>query len=330
MLRFVWLTLLCWMLLAPVRLHADASDYDQALEAALAAHARGDFTSARASMERAHALSPSARTLRGLAIIAHAQGRHDEAVVWCDAALSSGVQALTPTLRESVEELSARSLQLVAQLRLSLTPVDATVQIDGEQPRRRPDSTVLLPPGAHRLRASAPGFVPYEAALEAQAGAVEVVEVTLAAAPDAAPRRAELMADPQIASMEMAAKARPSFEPPSSGDRWWTRRRRTLTFALGGVGALGGGALLLVAARKFAAVDEACREQPAGACTHTEAERRLDDAHVRPYVRASAGLLAVGGATLVTALVLELWSRRSTERVAVALTPNGALLRARF
>ncbi|HEY6878349.1 MAG TPA: hypothetical protein VI299_10050, partial [Polyangiales bacterium] len=82
MLRFVWLMVLCWVCLAPLCLHAEPpSEYDAALDAALDAHERGDLTSARMSMERAHALLPSARTLRGLAIIAHAQGRHVETVV---------------------------------------------------------------------------------------------------------------------------------------------------------------------------------------------------------------------------------------------------------
>lgn len=317
MLRAVWLILLCWMLSAPVRLHAQSSEYDQALEAALAAHGRGDFPSARTSMERAHALSPSARTARGLAIIAHAQGRHVEAVLFCDAALASEVQALTPALRQSVEELSARSLHMVAQLRLSITPVDAVVQLDGATPSRRSDGTLLLVPGAHQLLVRAPGFTPHERALDVQAGAADVIEIALAPVPVAAA---------PLSPLVTPEAARPA--PPPSHRHWWTPRRRNLTLVLGGVGTVAGAALLIAAARQFADVDQACKRQ--GGCTHDEAERRLDDGHVRPFARASAGLLAVGGATLVTALAIELWSWRSTERATVSLTPYGALLHAKF
>lgn len=329
MLRFVWLTLLCWTLSAPLRLHADSGDYDAALEAALAAHARGDLTTARTSMERAHALSPSARTLRGLAIIAHAQGRHVEAVLGCDAALASEVQALTPRLRDSVEELRARSLRELAWLRLSITPADAAVTIDGQPPSRRADGTLLLAPGTHLLQVSAPGFIAFERVLDAKVGESEGVEVSLAAVPDAAPQLAPVESTAELPKAVIPAEPlQMPLAPPR--DRGWTPRRRNLTLTLGGLGTLGGGALLIVAARKFADVDHACGQQPAGACTHAEAARRLDDAHVRPYLRASAGLLAVGGATLITALTLELWSWRAAERATVALTPNGARLRGTF
>lgn len=346
MARFVWLTVLCWALSAPWRLHAEArpSEYDVALEAALDAHARGDLPSARTSMERAHALSPNARTLRGLAIIAHAQARHVEAVLLCDEALASETQALTPLLRQSVEELRTRSLRAVARVTLTLVPADASLRVDEQPARRARDGTLLLAPGAHRLVVSAPGYTPYEIALAARAGQAAAVHVALAPASadePRAPERVEL-ADPRLAPVDphrderaperviMPTPLLSPIAPPSSHDPWWTPRRRNLTLALGGVGALGGAALLIVAARKFARVDDDCGATAAGACTHAEAEERIEEARVRSYARAGGVLIGVGGATLLTALALELWTRRSGEHLTLGLTPSRAILQTSF
>ena len=84
---------------------APSSEYEVALSEALEAHARGDYGQARIFMERAHSLDPSARTLRGLGIVAFAQGRHPEAIRFLDASLASHVKPLPPELTSGVVEL---------------------------------------------------------------------------------------------------------------------------------------------------------------------------------------------------------------------------------
>lgn len=58
--------------LVPLRTVSAQTTYQTALERSLAAHAAGDQAVARVFMEQAHALEPSARTLRGLGVIAYA------------------------------------------------------------------------------------------------------------------------------------------------------------------------------------------------------------------------------------------------------------------
>lgn len=78
----LWVALLGTLLASLARPAAAWADspYQRALERALTAHAAGDFTEARTAMEEAHALEPSARTHRGLGVVAHAEGRYVAAV----------------------------------------------------------------------------------------------------------------------------------------------------------------------------------------------------------------------------------------------------------
>src|SRR5687768_4923451 len=80
----------------PLTAQAAASNpYEVALSEALASHARGDYAQARIFMERAHQLEPSARTLRGLGIVAFAQGRHLEAIRQLDQSLLASEKPLS-------------------------------------------------------------------------------------------------------------------------------------------------------------------------------------------------------------------------------------------
>jgi Flp pilus assembly protein TadD len=70
---------------------ADSPAYREAIEHGLAEYRAGNFAEARALFLRAHAISPNARTLRGLGIVEYELRNYAEAIVRLRQALASTV-----------------------------------------------------------------------------------------------------------------------------------------------------------------------------------------------------------------------------------------------
>jgi len=310
------------------------SPYERALSQSLAAHARGDYATARTFMEEAHALEPSARTLRGLGIIAHAEGRLVEAVAPLEASLTSTVRPLTPALRSTVQELLGRVLAQVARVRLTLVPSVSTVQVDGREPVLHGRDEILLSPGSHHIDVRAPGRAPHALVLDAQPGTVETVHVVLAPEPTREVLPPATLPPPS-APLVVPVKAASAHDlertvSTAVREHWWSPRRRNLVLAGGGAGVLLSATLLIAAWRKFERLDADCRALPAGGCTRAEAEQRFDDARVRPLAHASVVVGVLGMATLSTALVIELVQRRTRADVHLSVSPQNVTLEAKF
>ena len=318
------------------------TEYQTALDRSLAAHAAGDHVQARVFMEQAHALEPSARTLRGLGVVAYADGRHVDAIFHLEGALSSPVRPLTPELQTAVEELLARSWKEVARVRLSLDPVHSEVTLDGAAPAWHAPNELLVAAGVHRLSVRAEGRLSYVLDLRLAPGASETVHVVLAeqpSAPAGGPALGLQAAAPLVVSSEPTRREHGDLGAPvpvpareSTSLRWWTPRLRNGVLIAGGAVALTSIALWATAARRFGILEEHCAAQPAGGCDQTEADRVLSDSHVPTYQRAAAVTTALAGATLAGALGLTLWQRytRSEPALAVRLAPGELALRGKF
>jgi predicted negative regulator of RcsB-dependent stress response len=82
-----------------------AASQEAALLEAVRAYEAGDMERARVLFEQVHALAPTARTLRSLALVAFRQQRFDDAVMLFEACLASEVKPLTQQMRGDVSEL---------------------------------------------------------------------------------------------------------------------------------------------------------------------------------------------------------------------------------
>src|SRR5262245_44709083 len=96
-----------WISVAGAALAQAPSDYDALLEQAVRASAEKRFLEARELFGRAHALSPSARTLRALGIVSVALADYTSAKRELEAALSDEVLPLTAEQRQEVSEIVA-------------------------------------------------------------------------------------------------------------------------------------------------------------------------------------------------------------------------------
>lgn len=159
---------IAWTLLA-TRVLADDSqsgtpltvqeNYETLINDGMRAFAARRYEVARKAFSRAHALQPSARTLRGLGITDFALENYGLARAELEGALAAQTVRLTPEQRNEVEDLLDWMRNNLGTVRLEYTPAQSRAQIDE---RAVVIGDVLLEPGEHRLRVSAQGFHAHE------------------------------------------------------------------------------------------------------------------------------------------------------------------------
>jgi hypothetical protein len=124
---------------------------------AVAEYDAARYLEAQALFQRAHALSPSARTLRGIGMASFEAGQYVTALRALRAALAERERPLTEPQRRHVTALIARTEVFVARLMVEAHPPDARLQVDGEEPVREEDGSILLDPGVHGITVLGPG-----------------------------------------------------------------------------------------------------------------------------------------------------------------------------
>jgi hypothetical protein len=135
------------------------SEYKRLLDQALSEFRLGNWTEARALFERAHEISPSARTLRAMGLSAFEEKSYAAAIAYLTAGLSDQRRPLSPEQRKEADDAIKRSLNYVAQYELEIVPgdVEATVRVDSREPIVL-DGRLLLDPGKYALEVSAEGY----------------------------------------------------------------------------------------------------------------------------------------------------------------------------
>jgi tetratricopeptide (TPR) repeat protein len=132
--------------------------YDALVQKGIGEYERGNWLEAKVFFERAHALQPSARTLRSLGMTAYELRSYVEASGYLEAALASRDRPLTDSMRVQVENVLREAKAFSARLQVALEPNDARLRVDGQEPTRDNTGRLLLDAGEHELSASAPGF----------------------------------------------------------------------------------------------------------------------------------------------------------------------------
>lgn len=293
-------------------------EYEAVLAQALAFHAQGDYASARISMEQAHALEPSARTLRGLGIVAFAQGQHLAALRFLDGALVSEVKALPAELRTSVEQLCEQIWQQVARYEILLEPVNGELSIDGAAPDFYAPRVVVLEPGSRTIAARAEGRADFTMQLDAKAGARETLRIVLGATP------APIVVEKLVPSQAVLAPGPTAVQRDAPVARF-TPAWRYAALGTGTALILGGGAVWLTGRTRLDQVSEACENMAIGACTRTDARRRYNDKHIGSLIVTSALLTGTGVALLVSVAAIELYRFRQQKPALQALVGPSSL-----
>ena len=262
-------------------------DYESAVERALSANAAHDYATAKRYMEHAHALEPSARTLRGLGIIAYGEGDKVGALRRFEAALAEQTKPLPESLRASVAKLLVEVYAQLGRYELESAP-DAQLSVDDRPAERDAQGRVLLTRGTHKLSLREGASV---RTLDVRIMGGELGRLRF---PDAAPGPASALTAsrpgprPRLASKPSQRDAQPSV-----------RRRNPLAIGLasgGGAVLLASGGLALVARQRFHEAEVDCESM--GGCYPRDKPGVYARHGVDTMTRAAWGS-AIGGGVLL-------------------------------
>jgi hypothetical protein len=157
----------------------EPSGYKAAITAAVEEYEQKNFAEAREQFQRAHALFPNARTLRGLGLTEFELRNYVESVTMLSQALDSDVKRLEGPLRQETEVVLAKARGYVGELYLDLEPATAVVVVDGITRQLAPGKSLALKVGDHVLEFRAEGRLAERRAVQVKGGQVERLRVVL-------------------------------------------------------------------------------------------------------------------------------------------------------
>jgi tetratricopeptide (TPR) repeat protein len=130
--------------------NGESEEYREYVRAALREYQGHNFNEAKAFFAQAHAVSPSARTFRGLGMCSYELRNYVDAINFFEQALGSTNRPLTADMRSEIAGLLRQARTFVTRIQITTQPTWAKVRIDGRlsassrhRPRRRHPS--LLP-----------------------------------------------------------------------------------------------------------------------------------------------------------------------------------------
>ena len=146
----VWLCL-CLIASSAAAQH-DEEAYRALVDRALVELRLQHWSEARVLFSEAHAVLPSAQTLRALGTTAFELRLYTRALNELEAALQHPVRPLDPEQREQVSRLASQARSFVAQATITGVPVDGKLALDGSEIVLPGDLTIVLDPGEHELQ----------------------------------------------------------------------------------------------------------------------------------------------------------------------------------
>jgi len=158
----------------------DSSEYARATERGLAEFGDRNFEEARAHFIKAHALAPSARTLRALGMVEFELKSYVDSVRYLEQALASHVRPLDEQRRKEAETLLETANTYVARYVLHVTPRDALLSLDGSQLDVPSGAPLVLDIGEHVLELRATGYASERRTLRVKGGELNELNVKLA------------------------------------------------------------------------------------------------------------------------------------------------------
>lgn len=187
---YLYATCIVWYASSSLAQPAQSSEpagYRALIGEALAEFDRGHAAEARALFMRAHAVNPSARTLRGIGLASFELRDYPAAIDYLSQSLASSVNPLGGTLRESTELLLERARGYVGLYRLKLSPLTARLWLDGALTAPQPE--LLLDVGTHELVVEAHGFLSARHTVRVNGGEDHALEIALVPLSGTGPER---------------------------------------------------------------------------------------------------------------------------------------------
>jgi len=146
------------------------TQYRGYIQRALQEYGLGHWSEARAFFLRAHELTPSARTLRGIGLASYEMRDYVAAIRHLQLARSDERQPLTDSMQTEAKRQIEEAQSFTAHCKMRVEPATASIQIDGEPAHLEADGTLLLNPGDHEITFEADGYEPARRTLTVNGG----------------------------------------------------------------------------------------------------------------------------------------------------------------
>jgi hypothetical protein len=289
---------------------ASTASYEDTIRHAVEEYSLGHWTEARFFFARAHALSPNARTLRGLGLACYESRNYVEAIGYFKQALQSGEQPLTDKMRTDIAQLMQQAQQFVTRVIVTLDPASAELEVDHVARELAADGVVLLDPGEHQLSASAEGYRPDQHTFHAEGGELRL---DLRLKPAAAGEPALVKGSAQPSAPAAATSSASSDLAPY------------IVMGAGGAALVAGAVLVGIAASDKHAVEHA-----KDGATWPELEPRYNRG--RTFFPVGFALMGVGLAGIAAGLTWKLWpgSQERAPSAQLRVSPWGLALSGGF
>ena len=195
---------------------AKADAYSQVIQDALVEFDAGNYGEARVMFEQAHALRPSARTLRGMGMTSFELKEYVRSEQELNAALIDLRQPLSDAQRKEALALLLRLEHYIGKVHVRTEPDKATVTLDGV---RMASAEFKADLGKHELAAEAPGYRTLTRTISVEGGKTQVLDLKLS------PVDLEASAPPPAPQVTLAPQAPvPSTHSDDGGsvvETWW-------------------------------------------------------------------------------------------------------------
>jgi hypothetical protein len=285
--------------------------YEDLVREAIAAQAAGQFELAHDRFAEAHALSPNARTLRGMGVSSFQASHFARAIGELEGALTHPDKPLGSELVMAVEDLLARARTQVGIVTLSVAPRDADVFVDGEPDARGVDVPLVLDVGRHTLRFAAPMHRDQTLTVDVQLGSRQTAHVNLLkldAPPAPLPVPAQL-AIPERVHTVVEQPALPAWAQSEPARRRHLMRTRAMWSSLGlsaaaGITAYG---LRLGTLHRIDEIKRVCSNyhpETHTDCTVPDRNRQIEDAKIHMFEHSLTATSIIAGAALAAAVTL--------------------------
>lgn len=302
-----WLALACALgaSSASAQPLAEPAAYRPLVDEALTEFDAGRYAEARTLFERAHAVYPNARTLRGIGMAAFELRDYVASAAALEASLASDVRPLTEEQRTAAIALRERALVFVGSFGIGPAPAGTEVRVDGvvTAPAGSIESSarVALAVGSHEIALRAPDGRSVRAAVVVHGGEDEDLGLVIEAHPSAT-----------APGLEIGLPIAPTLPPERAG-------RDDVPWIVLGVGAVGAAAGAVLLAR--GTVDASAVSGAPSATEWADVEVASDRA--LPALAAGGVLAGVGLAAVIGGLVWGLLvTPTSPSRASVTASPG--------
>lgn len=229
-LRLIAIQILALALLSSAHAQsAKPDEYKKVIEGAVLEFDSGNWAEARVLFEQAHALRPSARTLRGMGKVSFELKEYVRAQKELNAALVELRSPLSEEQRHEVLGLLLRIEKYIGRLTIRVKPpeAEAIVTLDGT----RVEGELKLDLGQHDLSIQAPGYRSLHRTISVEGGKTTRLELTLSReGPTRELAQSTAASAPEAAAATLASDdpSQPPLAPASSDpqrdgvlQQWW-------------------------------------------------------------------------------------------------------------